>query len=185
MKALLIAASLGLVSLISAPLEARTLAIGTGGNAGTWQIEPPGEGSEETYVYATSHGRFLAGPQGSGIWVVYGPRAPEADGSCTFDSCIINVTLNGSKGYEQEWVKFAFSDGTSVTARPDVRSGQYNVINDYARVLWPDVASIMSGLRGAHWVDVSFSDGNMRRFSLKGSSAAFTNGAAAAGAGAE
>ncbi|MEO9461565.1 MAG: hypothetical protein ABJ242_02420 [Marinomonas sp.] len=182
MKALCIAAGLALAGMAPAPLAPALAADPVKGNAGTWQVEPPGEGSEETYVYATSHGRFLAGPQGSGIWVVYGPRKPRSDGSCTFDSCIINVTLNGSPGYEQEWVKFAFSDGTSVTARPDMRSGQYNVINDYARVLWPEVAKIMTGLRSAHWVDVSFSDGNMRRFPLKGSSAALKRGAAAAGA---
>jgi hypothetical protein len=178
MKVLKIAAALALASGMAVPLAADPVT----GNAGTWQVEPPGEGSENTYVYASSHGRFLAGPQGSGIWVIYGPRKPRSDGSCTFDSCIINVTLNGKAGYEQEWVKFAFSDGTSVTARPNIRSGQYNVSNDFARVRWPEVATIMRGLRAANWVGVSFSDGNMRRFPLKGSSAAFARGAAAVGA---
>jgi hypothetical protein len=152
------------------------------GEPGSWQVEPPGEGSAETYVYTSSHGRFVAGPNGSAIWVVYDPQKPRNDGSCTFDSCIINVTLNGKEGYEQEWVRFAFSNGSKITVRPNIRSGQYNVSNDFARVRWPEVATFMRGLRGANWVDVTFADGNMRRFSLAGSSAAFARGAAAAGA---
>lgn len=149
------------------------------GEPARWQVEPPGEGSAEAYVYTTDTGRFLAGPDGSGIWVVYsGIQAPRADGSCTFDSCTINVTLEGEPGYAQKWVRFAFSDGSSVIAHPNVRAGQYNTINDFGRVYWPQVSGIMDGLRKANWVDVSFADGTKKRFQLAGSSAAFQRGAA-------
>lgn len=152
------------------------------GEPSSWQVEPPGEGSDQAYVYTTDNGRFLAGPDGSGIWVVYsGIQAPRPDGSCTFDSCTINVTLAGKPGYAQDWVSFAFSDGSSVTARPNLKSGQYNTTHDFARVNWPEVRGIMDGLRKADWVDVSFADGTKKRFQLAGSSAAFKRGAASVG----
>lgn len=149
------------------------------GEPARWQVEPPGEGSAEAYVYTTDNGRFLAGPDGSGMWVIYsGIQSPRADGSCTFDSCVINVTIEGKPGYEQEWVEFAFSDGSSVTARPDLKSGQYNTTNDFARVNWPIVKTVIDGLRRADWVDIRFADGTKKRFLLAGSSAALKRGAA-------
>jgi hypothetical protein len=168
MKQLFTAIALGVLAL---PLSA--------GEPGAWQVEPPGEGSMATYVYTTSHGRFVAG-EGSGIAIVYGPRKPRADGVCSFDSCAINVTIDGQLGYEQEWVRFDFSDGTSITARPQISAGQYNVTNDFARANWPIVRPIVSALRKASWVDIQFASGASHRFDLTGSSAALSRGAALA-----
>ena len=149
------------------------------GEPGSWQVEPPGEGSMETYVFTTSHGRFVVA-DGSGISIVYGPRKPRANGVCSFDSCSINVTIDGVSGYEQEWVRFTFSDGASYLARPNLAAGQYNVTNDFSRANWPIVRPIVEGLRSANWVEVSFSNGLTHRFGLSGSAAALTRGAAVA-----
>lgn len=139
-----------------------------------WKVEPPGEGSAETYVYTAPGGSFISNSPNS-LWIVYGINAPQPDGTCTFDSCGIGVTVDGKDHRAQSWVGFEFSDGSVV--RVDHPEFDF-VVSDAARANWPLMHSLISKLKQNNSVTVFYADGASQHFSLAGSSEAIERGAA-------
>lgn len=138
-----------------------------------WKIDPPGEGSAATYVYTAPEGSFISNSPNS-LWIIYGLNAPRPDGTCTFDSCGIGVSIDGRTHHGQAWVSFRFSDGSE--EKIDHPEFEY-VVSDRARVNWPVVRGLIAKMKQNSSVIVTYADGSSHRFSLSGSSEAIERGA--------
>lgn len=152
-------------------LTAALMALASPSLADGWYFEASLEGGAEYWTFTNETGEVSPRRvRCNEIWITRTDQANELDenGTCDFNNCTVNVTLEGRSPEAGERVSILFSNGEKLnfTAHRD-----HSLLSNFDTAGMGATNMFVHNVRQAEWVEIGFG-GRSHRFSLAGSAAA-------------